>query len=331
MTRLPHPVRAGQPRRPRFALPALPLQVLASAVCVVVLLLAAATPVAAQQEGGVFFPPFKELTGTLAKVAQTGTITLGYRENALPFSYLGPAGQPIGYSLDLCREIVDEIADELGSDQINITLRRVTPAGRIPALSSGEIDIECGSSTNTIDRRREVAFSPIIFVAGTRLLVSRSGSVRSLRDLRGKTIVVTSGTTNEAAVRGLIEKQGLDIKLITAADHDQSFATLSEGKAEAFATDDVLLYGLIARTGTQKDYMVVGDLLSYEPYGLMFRKDDPDFAALVERTFRRLAKSRELVWTYNAWFLRPLPSGERLNIPMSPQLTEIFRTLGLPD
>ncbi len=330
MARSPAPCAIARAERSASAWPP-PLLRLLPVVAAVGLLLATLSPAAAQQEGGVFFPPFKELTGTLAKVAQTGTITLGYRENALPFSYLGPAGQPIGYSLDLCREIVDQIADELGSDQINITLRRVTPAGRIPALTSGEIDLECGSSTNTIARRRDVAFSPIIFVAGTRLLVSRSSPVRSLRDLRGKTIVVTTGTTNEAAVRALIEKQGLDIKLITAADHDQSFAALRDGKAEAFATDDILLYGLIARSGTQNAFKVVGDLLSFEPYGLMFRKDDPDFAALVERTFRRLAKSRELVWTYNAWFLRPLPSGERLNIPMSPQLTEIFRTLGLPD
>ncbi|MBL8668133.1 MAG: amino acid ABC transporter substrate-binding protein [Rhodospirillales bacterium] len=329
MDRSPHPIPDCPPRRAPAWQPLLQLIPIVGAA--VVLLLAASSPAAAQQEGGVFFPAFKELTGTLAKVARTGTITLGYRENALPFSFLGPAGQPIGYSLDLCREIVNEIADELGSDQINIVLRPVTPAGRIPKLTAGEIDLECGSSTNTLARRREVAFSPIIFVAGTRLMVERSASIRSLRDLRGKTVVVTTGTTNEAAVRSLSEKQGLDIKLITTADHDQSFAAFREGKAEAFATDDVLLYGLIAKSGTQKDYKVVGDLLSYEPYGLMFRKDDPDFAAIVERTFRRLAKSRELVWTYNAWFLRPLPSGERLGIPMSPQLTEIFHTLGLPE
>lgn len=321
----PGPAGRGSRRAPLRRLPLLP-----AAAALIACLLAAAVPAAAQQEG-IYFPPPKALTGTLAKVARTGVITLGYRENALPFSYIGPAGQPIGYSLDLCREIVDQIADELGSDAITVNLRPVPPAGRIPALVNNEIDLECGSSTNTIARRKEVAFSPIIFVAGTRLLVSRSSPVRSLRDLRGKSVVVTAGTTNEAAVRSLSDKQSLDIRLVTTPDHDQSFALFRAGQAEAFATDDVLLYGLVARTGTQKDFKIVGDLLSYEPYGLMFRKDDPDFAAVVERTFRRLAKSRELVWIYNAWFLRPLPSGERLNIPMSPQLVEVFHSLGLPE
>lgn len=312
---------SASPARLRLLIPA--------AAVLLALLVAVGSPAAAQQEG-VYFSPFMVLTGTLAKVARTGVITLGYRENALPFSYTGPSG-PLGYSLDLCEEIAADVAAEIGGKEIDIQRRPVTPAGRIPALVGDEIDLECGSSTNTLARRKEVAFSPIIFVSGTRLLVSRASSVRALRDLRGKTVVVTAGTTNEAALRTLVEKQGLDIRLITAADHDQSFAALRDGKAEAFATDDVLLYGLIARTGTQKDYKVVGDLLSYEPYGLMFRKDDPDFAVVVERTFRRLAKSRELVWIYNAWFLRPLPSGERLNIPMSPQLTEVFHTLGLPE
>lgn len=321
----PRPTGCSGRRAPVRRVPLLP-----AAAALIACVLAATVPAAAQQEG-IYFPPPRALTGTLAKVARTGVITLGYRENALPFSYIGPAGQPIGYSLDLCREIVDQIADELGSDAITINLRPVPPAGRIPALVGDEIDLECGSSTNTLTRRKEVAFSPIIFVAGTRLLVSRSSPVRSLRDLRGKTVVVTAGTTNETAVRSLSDKQGLDIKLVTTPDHDQSFALFRVGQAEAFATDDVLLYGLVARTGTQKDFKVVGDLLSYEPYGLMFRKDDPDFAAVVERTFRRLAKSRELVWIYNAWFLRLLPSGERLNIPMSPQLTEVFHTLGLPE
>lgn len=312
---------SARPARLRSLLPA--------AAVLLACLLAATVPAAAQQEG-IYFPPPKALTGTLAKVARTGVITLGYRKNALPFSYIGPPG-PIGYSLDLCDEIVADVAVELGGKQLDVDRRPVTPAGRIPALVGDEIDLECGSSTNTLARRKEVAFSPIIFVAGTRLMVGRSSSVRSLRDLRGKTVVVTAGTTNEAAVRSLAGKQGLDIKLITTPDHDQSFALFRAGEAEALATDDVLLYGLIARTGTQKDFKVVGDLLTYEPYGLMFRKNDPDFAAVVERTFRRLAKSRELVWTYNAWFLRPLPSGERLDIPMSPQLTEVFHTLGLPE
>jgi glutamate/aspartate transport system substrate-binding protein len=198
-------------------------------------------------------------------------------------------------------------------------------------VRSGEIDLECGSTTANFERKKEVAFSPIFFIAGTKLLVPRSSAITSYRDLRGRTVVVTVGTTNEAALRALSDKQQLGIKLVVGNDHAQSFAMLQDGKADAFATDDVLLYGLIATSKTGDRYHVVGDYLSYDPYGLVFRKDDPDFAAIVDRTFTRLAQSRELVQLYNKWFQQRLPTGETLNLPMSPQLEEIFRVQGVPE
>lgn len=273
----------------------------------------------------------QELTGTLKKIKESKTVTLGYRESSIPFSYVNKPGEPIGYSIDLCNAVVDEISQELEGLEIGVEYKRVTAETRIPAVRSGEVDLECGSTTANFERKKEVAFSPIFFVAGTKLLVPRSSSISSYRDLRDKTVVVTAGTTNEAAVQAISEKQKLGIKLLIGSDHAQSFAMLKEGKADAFATDDVLLYGLVATTNTGDRYHVVGEYLSYDPYGLMYRKDDPDFAAIVDRTFSRLAQSRQLVDLYNKWFQQRLPTGETLDLPMSPQLEEIFRVEGVPD
>jgi ABC-type amino acid transport substrate-binding protein len=273
----------------------------------------------------------QELTGTLKQVKSTGSLTLGYRESSIPFSYLNKRGQPIGYSLDLCKEVVDELAAELDGMAIAVKYKAVTSESRIPALLAGEIDLECGSTTSNFERKKLVAFSPVFFVSGTKLLVKRSSAIASYRDLRNKTVVVTAGTTNEAAVKALSDKQKLGIKFVTGRDHAASFAILAAGGADAFATDDALLYGLVATTHSAADYHVVGEFLSYDPYGLMFRKGDPDFAAVVERAFARLAESRALVDLYNKWFLRRLPTGERLDLPMSPQLEEFFRVQGVPE
>jgi len=273
----------------------------------------------------------QELTGTLKRIKDSRTVTLGYRASSIPFSYLNKLHEPIGYSIDLCNEVVNEISSELEGVEIGISYKLVRAETRIPAVRSGEIDLECGSTTANFQRKKEVAFSPIFFVAGTKILVPRSSAISSYRDLHDKTVVVTAGTTNEEAVRAISEKQHLEIKLLVGKDHAESFAMLKEGKADAFATDDVLLYGLVATTGSGDQYHVVGEYLSYDPYGLMYRKDDPDFGAIVDRTFTRLAASRELVQLYNKWFQKRLPTGETLDLPMSPQLEEIFRVEGVPD
>ena len=273
----------------------------------------------------------QELTGTLKKIKDNKTVTLGYRASSIPFSYLNRLHEPIGYSIDLCNEVVKEIASELEGTEIGVSYKLVIAETRIPAMRSGEIDLECGSTTANFERKKEVAFSPIFFIAGTKILVPRAAATSSYRDLRDKTVVVTGGTTNEAALSAISDKQHLGIKILVGQDHDESFAMLKEGKADAFATDDVLLYGLVATTKTGDRYHVVGEYLSYDPYGLMYRKDDPDFAAVVNRTFSRLAQSRELVQLYNKWFQQRLPTGETLDLPMSPQLEEIFRVEGVPE
>jgi len=271
------------------------------------------------------------LTGTLKAARDTGTIKLGFRESSLPFSYLNKVKQPIGYSIDLCQEVVEDVSKELGDNEIKIVFVPVTPANRFEKIKTGEIDLECGSTTANVQRQKEVAFSPIFFVAGTKLMVPKTSDVTSYRDLVGKTIVVTAGTTNEAALRGLSEKQQLNFKILSAPDHAQSVALLASGGADAFATDDVLLHGFIATDPRAVSMKVVGEFLSYEPYGLVLRRDDPAFAELVDRTFHRIASERRLAALYSKWFLRRLPTGETLNLPISAQLEEIFRMLGQPD
>ena len=284
----------------------------------------------AAQEPGTSSGPPGALTGTLAGITARGSITLGYREGSVPFSYLDARRQPIGYSVDLCLAVVDDVRAELGHD-VSVDWRAVTPESRITELLAGRIDLECGSTTSNAERERQVAFSPVFFVAGTRLLVPRESAVRSLADLAGRVLVVTAGTTNAEGLESLIRRQHLAVSLVTVPEHADGFARLAAGQADAFATDDVLLYGVIATQPGGDRFRVTGPLLSYEPYGLMFRRDDPAFAALVTRSFQRLAATGELRGLYDRWFNRRLPTGERLNLPLSPQLAELFRMLGAPD
>ena len=292
---------------------------------IVALLALAATAAGAQDAVGV-----EKLAGTLAKVRSTGTITLGFRDASIPFSYLGPGRKPIGYSIDLCLAIVDGVKAELGMDDVKVKYLPVNPQTRIPMVADGAIDLECGSTTNNTERQKQVAFSPIFFVSGTKLMVKRGAKFRTYRDLRGRNVAVTEGTTNEAAIRAVNAKEGLGITIVPFRDHDQSFAALSTGKVDAWASDDALLYAQAAESGKSGDYSVLGDYLSYDPYGLMYRRDDPAFAAVVRKTFEELAETRELSRLYDQWFTHKLPSGRTLGIAMSPQLESIFESLGQP-
>jgi glutamate/aspartate transport system substrate-binding protein len=267
------------------------------------------------------------LSPTLANIKRTHTVRLGYREASPPFSFLDQSNRPIGYSLELCEAIVEEIGTEVDDDALKIEYVKVTSESRIPAVLEGKIDLECGSTTANAERARRVAFSPLIFVAGTKLMVPKAASVSGITDLKGKTVVVTKGTTNEQAIAAADKKFALGLTIVTADDHEQSYQILAEGKAQAFATDDILLYGLIARHKAQNRFKVVGDYLSYDPYGIMFRKGEPPLSAVVERAFRKLATNGDLVPLYNKWFMSRLPTGERLRVPISLQLEEAFRVL----
>jgi glutamate/aspartate transport system substrate-binding protein len=268
-------------------------------------------------------------TGTLKKVRDTGVVVLGHRENSPPFAFLDEQRKPVGYSLDLCEVVVEEIAREVGVD-VRIEYRAVTPENRFDMVRSGAVDLECGSSTNNAERRAIVAFSPTIFVTGTKLAVRRGSGILGLPNLVGKTIVLTRGTVHEVALPRIAQRRKLAINFVYASDHDESFRMLASGKADAFANDDVQLYGMLAQTRSGSDFRVVGDFLTYADYALMYRRDDPDLAEVVERAFARLAGSREFVAIYGRWFEKPLPSGVRLNLPMSPHLEELFRVQDLP-
>ena len=267
------------------------------------------------------------LSSTLANIKRTHTVRLGYREASPPFSFLDQANRPIGYSLELCEAIVEEIGTEVDDANLKIDYVKVTPETRIPAVIDNKIDLECGSTTANAERARRVAFSPLMFVAGTISLVPKAAAVMGITDLKGKTVVVTRGTTNEQAIAAADKKFALGLTIVTAEDHDQSYQMLADGKAQAFATDDILLYGLIARHKAQDKFKVVGDYLSYDPYGIMFRKGEPQLTAVVERTFRKLATNHDLAPLYQKWFMARLPTGERLGVPISLQLEEAFKAL----
>jgi glutamate/aspartate transport system substrate-binding protein len=270
------------------------------------------------------------LTGTLAKVRESGRITLGYRESSIPFSFVASRGEPVGYSIDLCKLLVDAIGDAVGRT-LEIRWQPVTPATRLVAVASGQVDLECGSTTHNREREAQVAFSPTIFVSGTTLLVRKGSPIRSFRDLGDRRVVVTAGTTNEGAMRQLAARFGIAMSLVAATDHAAAFQQLVQGQADAFATDDVLLHGLIAQRGLQDQYVVVGDFLSYEPYAIVFRRDDAPLARLVDDTFRQLAADGEIERRYERWFLHRLPgTGVSLDMPMSAQLTELLRALAAP-
>ena len=203
----------------------------------------------------------------------------------------------------------------------------VTAASRIEAVERGQIDLECGSTTNNLERQKRVAFSPTTFVSGTKLMVKRGSPVRSFRDLAGKRVAVTSGTTNEKTLHELNAKFKLGMAIVASPEHAQSFELVAKGQAEAFATDDVLLYGLIAQRGAKADFMVLGDFLSYDPYGIMFRKDDPQLAKVVQDAFQILAEDGEIERQYKRWFLRRLPGGTSIDLPMSAQLVSIIESM----
>jgi len=290
----------------------------ASLLAAVVLL----TTAAGAQTGGS-----EGLSPTLANIKRAHVVRLGYRESSPPFSFLDQANRPIGYSLELCEAIVDEIGVEVDDANLKIEYVKVTSDDRIAAVVQNKIDLECGSTTANAERSKQVAFSPLIFVAGTKLMVPKASTVSGAADLKGKTVVVTKGTTNEQAMHAVDKKFALGLNIIASPDHEQSYQMLVDQKADAFATDDILLYGLIARHKAQDKFRVTGEYLSYDPYGIMFRKGEPQLAAVVERTFRKLGSNRDLIPLYNKWFVSRLPTGEKLNVAISPQLEEAFKVL----
>ena len=265
-------------------------------------------------------------SGTIEKIQDSGTVYLGSPMNSVPFGFRAD-GQFVGYSIDLCQAIITELSTELGKP-INIEYRPVNAQNRFSELVSGNIDLLCGSTTNTPERQKQVAFSPVIFVTSIKLLVKENSMVTNLRNLRGKIIALTRNTTTEK-LQDLIERQTLQIKFSFREDYNQSRELFLSGRADAFAYDDVLLHGWLASSGMTGKYRIVDDSLSYEPYGLAYRNDDFQFADLVERTFQKIAKNGDIFRLYKKWFMEPLPSGVTLDMPISAELKDNFDALAL--
>lgn len=265
---------------------------------------------------------------TLEKVKSSGAITVAYRDSSIPFSYLDDKAQPTGFGWEICGKIVDEVKKATGRADLKIQTQAVTSGNRIPLLMNGTIDIECGSTTNNSERQKQVAFATNYFYTGTRFLVKAGSPVKSLDDLKGKTVVSTTGTTNFKIIRNLNEEKKLGIDLIGAKDHADSALLVQTGRAVAFAMDDILLYGLKASAANPADFAVVGEAIQVEPYAIMLRKDDPAFKKLVDDTIAGLMKSGEFDKLYKKWFMSPIPpKGINLNAPMSEDLLENLKKL----
>ena len=287
--------------------------------------LLAGGPAVAQSRSVPAIAPF---TGTLQKIYETGVIRIGHRENSPPFAFLDGKRQPVGYSLDLCDVVVEQVGEHVHRP-LRVEYVPVSPSNRFDLVKSGAVDLECGSTTASSERRTSFDFSPPIFITGTKLLVKRGSGIRSLRDLQGKTVVLTSGTVHAEAIPRLAQRQKVAIQFVFAPDHDASFDALAAGKADAFANDDIQLHGAIALRNGASDYRVVGDLLTYADYALMFRRGDTEFAEVVNQAFARMAKTGETRAIYRSWFEQRVPDGAKLNVPMSPHLEHVFQLQGL--
>lgn len=267
----------------------------------------------------------EELTGTLKKIKDTGTITLGVRDSSIPFSYLDDKQSYQGYSIDLCMKVVTAIQKQLGLTALNVKMNPVTSATRIPLMANGTVDLECGSTTNNLERQKQVAFAPTTFVTANRLLSKKASNIATLADMKGKAIVSTSGTSNLKQLTTLNGEQNLGMNIMTAKDHAEAFLMVETGRATAFGMDDILLASLAASSKSPADYTISSEALSVEPYGIMLRRDDPAFKKAVDGAIEGVFKSGEINRIYAKWFQSPIPpKGINLNIPMSAQLKAVI-------
>ena len=267
-----------------------------------------------------------EQSGTLEKIQKSGSITIGHRDASIPFSYYDDKQQPIGFAMDLCLRIVDAVKTELKLPKLDVKYQLVTSANRIPLMANGTIDIECGSTTNNAARQKEVAFTITHFLTANRIVSKKSANLKSEADLKGKTMVSTSGTTNITQLTELNKTKSMGMNIIPANGHPEAFQMVETGRAVGFAMDDILLYSLVAQSRNPSDYVISDFALSMpEPYGIMLRRDDPGFKRVVDGAMTRLYKSGEAAKIYDKWFQKPIPPKNlNLNVPLSPQMKNLF-------
>lgn len=266
----------------------------------------------------------EELSGTLKKIKDSGVIVVGHRDSSIPFSYLDNQ-KPIGYSMDLANKIVENVKKELKMPNLQVRYNLVTSQTRIPLVQNGTVDFECGSTTNNLERQKQVSFSVGIFEIGTRLLTKKTSGVKDFADLSGKNVVTTAGTTSERLIKSMNAEKKLDMNIISAKDHGESFLMLESGRAVAFMMDDALLAGEMAKAKKPDDWAIVGKPQSYEIYGCSMRKDDPQFKKVVDDALKTAFKSSEMNTIYKRWFESPIPpKGLNMKFPMSPELKELL-------
>jgi len=281
---------------------------------------------AAAFSGIVATPAFAQESATLKKIKDTGTISLGHRESSIPFSYYDDKQQVIGFAHELLLKVTDAVKADLKLAKLDVKLVPVTSQNRIPLVQNGTVDIECGSTTNNTERQKQVSFSNTFFIIGTRLLTKHDSGIKDFPDLAGKNVVTTAGTTSERLLRKLNEDKKLNMNIISAKDHGESFLTLETGRAVAFMMDDALLYGEMAKAKKASDWVVVGTPQSREAYGCMLRKDDSGFKKLVDATIAKTMASGEIEKLYSKWFMSPVPpKGLNLGFVLSEDMKALFK------
>jgi glutamate/aspartate transport system substrate-binding protein len=291
-------------------------------------LLPSILPVAVAATAATIFatPVIAQESGTLQKIKETGSITLGHRESSIPFSYYDDKQQVIGYSQELMLKAVEAVKEHLKLAKLDIKLMPVTSANRISLVQNGTVDIECGSTTNNTERQKQVGFSNTIFIIGTRLETKKDSGIKDFPDLAGKNVVTTAGTTSERLLKKMNEEKKMKMNIISAKDHGESFLTLETGRAVAFMMDDALLFGEMAKAKRPGDWAVVGTAQSKEAYGCMLRKDDPGFKKVVDQAIAKAMTSGEAEKIYAKWFMNPIPpKGLNMNMPLSDDMKALYK------
>ncbi len=263
----------------------------------------------------------------LKRIKERGTINMGHREASVPFSYIGPDGVPIGYSIDLCNKIVESVKETLEMPDLAVKHVPVTPQTRIALIANGTIDMECGSTTNNLTRQKQVDYLATSFITGTKLVTRKDSGITEIEDMDGKAIALAEGTTNERAIKRVMEEKGLDIKIVPVKDHSQGWITLETDRVDAYSTDDVLLYGLVSKAKSPDEYHVTGRFLSFDPYAIMVPRDDSTFRRLGNMVLADLMRSGEMLEIYNQWFN---PGPTNINMPASDMLKTAFEIQALP-
>jgi glutamate/aspartate transport system substrate-binding protein len=270
-------------------------------------------------------PVLAQDSGTLKKIKDSGTITIGYRDASIPFSYLNDQQQPIGYAMDICGKIVDAVKTKLNMPNLKVALNPVTSSTRIPLMANGTIDLECGSTTNNAERKKQVDFGMTYFVIKYRYVAKKSANMNTIDDLKGQTVVSTAGTTDIKALNELNSAKNMGMNILSANDHPAAFLMVETGRAKAFLMDDILLAGLVANSKNPSEFHISSESLGVEPYSLMLRRDDPEFKKLVDDTMTKLFKSGEIEKIYSKWFMSPIPPKNiNLNVPISDSLKKVF-------